>query len=80
MPCVVIDVTDFISSSIGVIRDIGGFKFDFLVAVVFSEDWNVNRAVKILHRAVEGISSFRQHVNGYVMHLHPSILRATAAR
>jgi hypothetical protein len=62
------------STQLGVIRDIVGANFDFLIAVVFDEDWTVHRAVKIPHGVVGGISRFREHVNGHVMHLRSSIL------
>lgn len=62
------------STQLGVIRDIVGFNFDFLIAVVFNEDWAVHRAVKIPHGAVDGLSRFRKHVNGHVMLLRPSAL------
>lgn len=62
------------STQIGVIRDIVGVNFDFLIAVVFDEDWTVHRAVKIPHGAVSSVACFRKHVNGHVMHLRSSIL------
>jgi hypothetical protein len=62
------------STQLGVIRYIEGANFDFLVAVVFDEDWAVHRAVRIPHGAVGAISCFREHVNGHVMHLRSSIL------
>jgi hypothetical protein len=62
------------STQLSAIRDIAGINFDFLIAVVFDEDWSILTAVKIPHDAVSSISQFRAHVNGHVMHLRPSIL------
>ena len=62
------------STQLGVIRDMVGVNFDFLIAVLFDEDWTVLRAVKVPHGAVYGMSCFRARVNGHVMHLRSSIL------
>lgn len=61
------------STQLGVIRDIESANFDFLIAVVYNEDWTVHAAAKIAHSAVVGLSRFRKHVNGHVMHLRSSI-------
>lgn len=61
------------SAQLGVIRNLKGDDFDFLVGVVFDKDWTVLRAAKIPHRAVTGLAAFRPHVNGHVMHLRPSV-------
>lgn len=62
------------STQLGVIRNLDGRDFDFLVAVVFDRDWTVLRAAKIPHGVVGTLASFRPHVNGHVMHLRPTIL------
>jgi hypothetical protein len=61
------------STQLGVIRDICGGNFDFLIAVVFDEDWNILIAAKLPHSAVSGIATFRKHVNGHIMHLRSTI-------
>lgn len=61
------------STQLGVVRNLEGVDFDFLVAVVFDQDWTVLRAAKIPHRAVASVAAFRPHVNGHVMHLRPSV-------
>lgn len=61
------------STQLGVIRNLDGKDFDVLIAVVFDEAWRVRSAAKIPHDVVGKLASFRQHVNGHVMHLRPSI-------
>lgn len=62
------------STQLGVLRNLDGRDFDFLVAVVFDKDWTVLRAVKIPHGVVGTLATFRPHVNGHVMHLRQSVL------
>lgn len=61
------------SSQLGVIRNLKGADFDFLVGVVFDKDWQILRAAKISHSVLASVAAFRTHVNGHVMHLRPSI-------
>ena len=61
------------SAQLGVIRNLEGHDFDFLVGVVFDKDWVVLRAAIIPHRTLAGLAVFRPHVNGHVMHLRPSV-------
>ncbi len=62
------------STQLGVLRNLAGGDFDFLVAVLFEHDWTVKLAVKIPHSVVSNVASFRAHVNGHVMHLRPGLL------
>jgi hypothetical protein len=61
------------STQLGVIRNLAANDFDFLVAVVFDVTWQVVRAAKITHQAVAKIATFREHVNGHIMHLRPTV-------
>lgn len=61
------------STQLGVIRNLIGKDFDFLVAVVYDENWQVQTAAKIPHQTVALLSSFRPHQNGHIMHLRSSI-------
>ncbi|MBU1447546.1 MAG: hypothetical protein KKF58_04470 [Gammaproteobacteria bacterium] len=61
------------STQLGVIRDLEGKDFDFLVAVVFDENWQVHSAAKIPHQVVSLFATYRPHVNGHIMHLRPSV-------
>lgn len=62
------------STQLGVIRNFEAADFDFLLAVIFDVDWRVLRAVKIPHKIVGELATFRKHQNGHIMHLRPSIL------
>ena len=57
-----------VSSKPTMLSAIRGLKkkhFDFLIAVVFNEDYTVQRAVKIPHETVEKIAKFRKHDNAH---------------
>jgi hypothetical protein len=60
------------STQLSVIRNLDGNGFDFLVAVVFNENWQVKYAAKIPHQTVRSLAIFRPHVNGHTMHLRPA--------
>lgn len=62
------------SRQLGVLRNLAGKDFDFLVAVLFAPDWSVKLAVRIPHAVVADVASFRAHVNGHVMHLRLRLL------
>ena len=61
------------SKQLGVIRNLEGKDFDFLVAVIFDANWDVQLAAEIPHEVVESLAAFRSHVNGHIMHLNPTI-------
>lgn len=61
------------STQLGVIRNLDSKDFDFLVAVVFDENWQVQTAAKIPHQTVHLLAAFRAHQNGHIMHLRTSI-------
>lgn len=61
------------STQLGVIRNLNGKDFDFLVAVIFTADWKVRYAAKIPQQVVPLLATYRPHVNGHVMHLRPSV-------
>lgn len=57
------------STQLSVIRDITSCNFDVLIAVIFSDTWDVAAAARIPREAVSNLATFRSHVNGHVMHL-----------
>jgi hypothetical protein len=61
------------STQLGVIRNLDGKDFDFLVAVIFNEDWQVRCAAKIPHQTITSLTTYRPHVNGHIMHLRPAV-------
>lgn len=62
------------STQLGIIRNLDGRDFDFLVGVVFDADWKVLRAAKIPHDVVRTLTTPRPHQNGHIMHLRPAIM------
>jgi hypothetical protein len=61
------------STQLSVIRNLDTKGFDVLIAVVFDESWQVRSAAKIPHDIVCKLATFRDHVNGHVMYLRPSV-------
>lgn len=58
---------------LGVLRGLSQKSFDFLIAVSFTPSWEVRHAAKIPYEVVLKLGTFREHVNGHVMHLRPTI-------
>jgi len=55
------------ATMLSAIRGIEKRHFDFLVAVIFNEDYTVQRAVKIPYAGVVQIAKFRKHVNAHIV-------------
>jgi hypothetical protein len=56
------------SRQLGVIRNLDEKLFDFIVAVIFNEDFSVNEIWKIPYQFVVDNVRFSQHVQGYIFH------------
>ena len=65
--------TDNPSTQLGVIRNLENADFDFLVGLIFDEDWRILRSAKMPHGTVSSLATFRAHQNGHIMHLRPSV-------
>lgn len=59
-------------TQLGVIRNLDEKDFDFLVAVIYDENWKILSAAKIPHQTVSLLAKFRPHQNGHIMHLRPT--------
>lgn len=55
------------TTMLSAIRGMDKRHFDFLVAVIFDEDYAVRRAVQIPYDSVLRIAKFREHVNAHVV-------------
>jgi len=64
------------SRQLGVIRNLGDKKFNFLIAVLFDKDFSVLEAYKIPHRLISRYSKFSKHQNGHIMILRGDVLTA----
>lgn len=54
------------------IRNLDQHGFEFLVALVFNEDYSIRLAVKISHEAVKNLAKYRRHQNGHILTLNQS--------
>jgi len=54
------------SRQLSVIRDLDKKLFDYLVAVIFNEDFSVNEIWKVPYRFVKENSRFSKHQNGHI--------------
>jgi hypothetical protein len=61
------------STQIGVLRDLSECHFDYLVGVLFDADCSVRQACLVPHDAIARIARYRRHVNGWMLHLRPSL-------
>ncbi len=62
------------SMQLGTLRNLDQFQFDYLIAIIFEEDWSVKFAAKISHSKVMQIATPKSNINGHIMHFHPNIL------
>ena len=64
------------SRQLSVIRNLNEHLFDFLIAVVFNENFNVEEMWKIPYRFVQENAKWSEHSNGYIFHAKPDVLGA----
>jgi hypothetical protein len=63
------------SRQLSVIRELDSCQFDFLVGVLFNENFEVTSAHSIPYEVVKGAAGERRaYVNGWIIHLRPSLL------
>jgi hypothetical protein len=67
------------ASMLSAIRGLEKGHFDYLVAVIFNEDYTVRRAVLIPRKTVARIAKFRKHVNAHIVMIR-DIWKAEGAR
>jgi hypothetical protein len=56
-------------------RDFGQHHFDYLVALLFEEDFSVSRAIRLSWEQVERISKYNAHLNGNVVFINDALWR-----
>jgi hypothetical protein len=64
------------SRQLSVIRDLDKKQFDYLVAVIFNEDFSVNEIWKVPYRFVKENSRFSKHQNGHIFIANTNLLSA----
>ena len=62
------------SRQLGVIRNIEEKLFDYLIAVIFDEDFTVGEIWKIAYQFVKDNSRPSEHQNGHIFQAKPSLL------
>jgi hypothetical protein len=61
------------STQLSVIRALDHRHFDYLVGVLFDENFTVTHAHCIPFEVVESSADYREGVNGWIIHLRPSL-------
>lgn len=51
----------------GVVRNVDGHPFDFLIGIILNEEWSVRRAIKLTRDTFLQLAHFNEHVNGYIL-------------
>ena len=62
------------SRQLGVIRNIEDKLFDYLVAIIFNEDFSVKEIWKVPYQYVKENSRFSKHQNGHIFFARPNQL------
>lgn len=62
------------SRQLSAIRNLNNHDFDYLIAVLFNEKYEVKQVVKIPHEIIGKYASFRKHVNAHILILRENIL------
>lgn len=68
------------SSQLSFIRNLDACHFDYLVGVLFDEDFAVRRACVIPHSVSLAVARYNQHVNGSILHLRPTLWERAEVR
>ncbi len=62
------------STQLSVIRDLDSHHFDYLVGVLFDDNFGVTHAHRIPYDVVKDVAGDRrEYVNGWIIHLRPSL-------
>lgn len=61
------------SRQLSPLRGLDEQHFTYLVGIVFNEDFTVRRACLVPHHVVLKVATYREHVNGWIMHLSDSL-------
>jgi len=66
------------SRQLGVIRNLEQRLFDYLITVIFNEDFSVREIWKIPHEKIKEYSRLSEHQNGYILVLTDTMLKDKA--
>ena len=63
------------SRQLGVIRNLNKAEFNFLIAVIFNESFDIVESYKIPRNIIKKYARFSQHQNGHILILRGDILK-----
>jgi hypothetical protein len=63
------------SRQLGVIRNLESHDFDFLIAVLFNEQIEVEKVLKIPHEIIGKYARFSEHVNAHILVLRENVIK-----
>lgn len=64
------------SRQLSVIRDLGEKLFDYLIAVIFDEKFDIQEIWQIPYEFVKRNCKWSQHQNGYIFYAKPEVLQS----
>jgi hypothetical protein len=62
------------SRQLGAIRNLESHDFDFLIAVLFNEQVEVEKVIKIPHNIISKYARFSEHINAHILVLRENVL------
>jgi len=68
------------SRQLSAIRNLEDKHFDYLIGLIFDENYNVIDALIVPHEVVSEYASYRKHINGHILHLRGAILQDSRVR
>ena len=63
------------SRQLGVLRNLDSARFNFLMAIIFDEEFNVLETYKIPKNVIKKYARFSKHQNGYILTLRDNVLK-----
>jgi len=62
------------SMPLSAIRNLGSHDFDYLIAVVFNDLYEIEHVIKVPHEVIEKYAQYRAHVNAHIFIFCDSVL------
>lgn len=62
------------SRQLSAIRDVAGNHFDFLIAVIYDQNFDILQALKIPYEVVQRVGRHSQHTNSLILHARDALL------
>ena len=62
------------SRQLSAIRNLENHDFDYLIAILFNEQFEVEQVAKIPHEIIEKYAQYRKHVNAHILILRDNVL------